>query len=60
MLKLAKEYPNYGWVTNKGYPTREHIASVLKYGACAIHRKTFLRKIYERSNQIEFTFTEVV
>jgi ribonuclease HII len=60
MIKLAKEYPNYGLDTNKGYPTKEHIAAVLEYGACSIHRKTFLKKIYERANQTEFSFNEVV
>lgn len=60
MLKLAKEYPNYGWEGNKGYPTKEHIAAVLEYGACSIHRKTFLSKIYERANQTEFSFNDVV
>lgn len=59
MIKLAKKYPNYGWVTNKGYPTKEHIAAVLEYGACSIHRKTFLKKIYERANQTEFSFSEL-
>jgi len=56
MLKLAKEYPYYGWETNKGYPTKEHIEAVLKYGACKIHRKTFLAKIFERANQAELFF----
>ena len=60
MMKLAKEFPNYGWERNKGYPTKEHISAVLNYGACTIHRKTFLKKIYERANQTEFSFTEVV
>jgi ribonuclease HII len=58
MLKLAKEYPYYGWGTNKGYPTKEHIEAVLKYGACKIHRKTFLTKIYERANQTELSFID--
>ena len=58
MLKLAKEYPYYGWETNKGYPTKEHIEAVLKYGACKIHRKTFLAKIFERANQTELTFND--
>lgn len=58
MLKLAKEYPYYGWETNKGYPTKEHIEAVLKYGACKIHRKTFLTKIFERANQTELTFND--
>ncbi len=57
MLKLAKKYPQYCWETNKGYPTKEHIKAVLKYGACPLHRKTFLKKIYERANQEEFVFS---
>ena len=56
MIKLAKKYPLYGWETNKGYPTRGHIEAVLKFGDCIVHRKTFLKKIYERANQTEFTF----
>jgi len=58
MMKLAHEYPYYGWETNKGYPTKEHIEAVLKYGACKIHRKTFLTKIYERVNQTELSFID--
>ncbi len=60
MLKRAKEYPNYGWDRNKGYPTKEHITAILEYGICSIHRKTFLNKIYERANQTEFSFNDVV
>jgi ribonuclease HII len=56
MLKLAKKYPQYGWETNKGYPTKGHIEAVLKYGATSFHRETFLKKIYERANQTAFTF----
>ncbi len=58
MMKLAKDYPQYGWDRNKGYPTKEHIEAILKYGACKIHRKTFLRKIYERANQTELLFID--
>jgi ribonuclease HII len=58
MLKLAKQYPYYGWERNKGYPTKEHINSILKFGACPIHRETFLKKIYERANQSELTFQQ--
>lgn len=58
MLKLANDYPQYGWDRNKGYPTKEHIEAILKYGACKIHRKTFLRKIYERANQTELLFVD--
>lgn len=58
MIKLAKDYPDYGWETNKGYPTKKHIEAVLKYGPCTIHRKTFLTKIFERVNQTELSFIE--
>ena len=58
MLKLAKEFSCYGWETNKGYPTKEHIEALLKYGACKIHRKTFLTKIYERANQTGLSFID--
>jgi ribonuclease HII len=43
MDELDKEYPVYQWAQNKGYPTREHIQAVLKYGACPYHRQTFLK-----------------
>jgi ribonuclease HII len=43
MDELDKEYPVYQWAQNKGYPTKEHIQAVLKYGACPYHRQTFLK-----------------
>lgn len=58
MMKLAKDHSQYGWDRNKGYPTKEHIEAILRYGACKIHRKTFLRKIYERANQTELLFID--
>jgi len=58
MKKLASEYPVYKWESNKGYPTKEHIDAVLKFGACPLHRKTFLRKIFEKAAQTEIMFTE--
>jgi ribonuclease HII len=58
MVKLSKDYPQYGWFNNKGYPTKEHIDAVIKFGACKIHRKTFLAKIYERANQSELSFVD--
>lgn len=34
-------YPQYGFKKNKGYPTKEHIFAIRKYGPCEIHRKSF-------------------
>lgn len=42
MLRLAAEYPGYGWERNKGYPTREHRLAVKRLGPTPHHRLTFL------------------
>jgi ribonuclease HII len=54
MIKLAEEYPQYLWHKNKGYPTKEHINAVLKYGPCIYHRKTFLKNILEVQDEFRF------
>ena len=41
MAKLAQDFPVYGWRTNQGYGTAEHLAALQKYGVSPIHRKTF-------------------
>ena len=48
MLKLASEFPHYGWQTNKGYGTKKHRSALLEYGSCSHHRKIFIKKIVER------------
>ncbi len=42
MLKLAAEYPLYGFEKHKGYGTKEHYEMLEKYGPCALHRRSFL------------------
>lgn len=41
MEKLHNDYPQYGWITNKGYPTPFHRDAIMKYGITPFHRKTF-------------------
>ena len=41
MKRLHQEYPNYGWESNKGYPTRTHREAVMKYGPTIYHRRSF-------------------
>lgn len=41
MKKLNKEYPEYDWINNKGYPTRKHREAILKNGITKYHRKSF-------------------
>lgn len=44
MAALDKRYPEYGFIRNKGYGTREHIEALRIYGPCPEHRKTFIGK----------------
>lgn len=41
MLKIHEEYPQYGWNTNKGYPTKFHKQAILEFGITKYHRKSF-------------------
>ena len=41
MRQLDKEFPQYGWARNKGYPTPDHRAAIAQYGATPHHRHTF-------------------
>ena len=52
MRHLAEEFPQYGWLKNKGYPTREHRLAIREYGLTPHHRVTFNHEI----DQLEFPF----
>lgn len=41
MEDLHKKYPMYNFIKNNGYPTKEHILAIEKYGIIKEHRKTF-------------------
>ena len=41
MNRLAEEYPQYDWRSNKGYPTKKHREAIRQYGITPFHRKTF-------------------
>lgn len=47
MRRLALEYPQYGWERNMGYPTREHIEAVRRFGLTPYHRRSFHLKELE-------------
>ena len=38
---LSKKFNNYGWDTNSGYGTKEHLRAIKKYGITKHPRKTF-------------------
>ena len=41
MNRLAEEYPQYDWLSNKGYPTKKHREAIRQYGITPYHRRTF-------------------
>lgn len=41
MENLAKEYPQYDWQKNKGYPTKAHRKAIQTHGTTPHHRLTF-------------------
>lgn len=41
MLKLAQQFPGYGWETNVGYPTQQHRDGIRELGITPFHRKSF-------------------
>lgn len=43
MTEYDSLYPEYGFAKHKGYGTKAHIEAIKEYGACPIHRKTFIK-----------------
>ena len=42
MIELSKKYPDYAFEKHKGYGTKLHIENLKKFGACPIHRTSFI------------------
>lgn len=41
MKEFDSKYPEYGFASHKGYPTRQHLEALEKYGVLPIHRKSY-------------------
>jgi len=41
MESYHRLYPHYNFISNKGYPTKEHLSALNAHGPTPIHRKTF-------------------
>lgn len=48
MLEMHERYPDYGFARHKGYPTRDHLEALRRFGPCPIHRRSFapVRSLY--------------
>ena len=49
MRRLHLCHPQYGLDRHKGYPTREHLALLRRFGVCEIYRRSFspVRRLLE-------------
>jgi ribonuclease HII len=56
MTTLSKEYPEYGWQTNFGYPTKKHRAAIAELGTTSHHRMSF--QLLPRQIELAKKFTE--
>ena len=48
MDELDRVHPGYGFAQHKGYGTEEHREAILRLGRSAVHRDSFLRKLFAR------------
>ena len=51
MYELDKKYPEYGFASHKGYPTKKHLEAIKKYGIFDGYRLTYgpVKEILERN-----------
>ena len=47
MVRLAEQYPQYGFERNVGYGTKQHIDALKQFGPCEIHRRTFIKNFVD-------------
>jgi ribonuclease HII len=62
MEQYHEQYPEYGFNTNKGYGTQEHIAALLQHGRTPIHREHFISKLWtdtEQANEANSTLENI-
>ena len=61
MADYAREYPGYGWETNRGYGTPEHWRALRALGPTPLHRRSFpkVRAFIERDTPPGLVFEEI-
>lgn len=47
MVEYDHIFPGYGFASNKGYGSKEHIEALKKFGPTPIHRRTFIKNFME-------------
>lgn len=57
MEMYHRQFPQYNFLQNKGYGTKEHLAALSEFGMCKIHRRSFHLKNINR-NQTSLDLSE--
>ncbi len=57
MEMYHRQFSQYNFLQNKGYGTKEHLAALLEFGMCKIHRRSFHLKNIDR-NQTSLDLSE--
>ena len=57
MDELDRVHPGYGFAQHKGYGTEEHREAILRLGRSAVHRDSFLRKLFAAPRDLEGQMT---
>lgn len=52
MKSLDEETPGYGWNSNKGYGTKQHINAIKESGASDYHRPSFISHLLTTTNSL--------
>ena len=62
MAALHAEHPHYGWQTNKGYGTAEHLSALALHGATMHHRRSFapIHNILYGVNPVDSTHNALI
>ena len=47
MVQYDEVFPEYGFASNKGYGSSQHIEAIRKYGPTSIHRRSFIKNFME-------------
>lgn len=53
MQEISKLYPEYNFAKNKGYPVKEHLLAIKKYGLCPEHRPMMANHALEKRTKEE-------
>jgi ribonuclease HII len=53
MEGLHRQYPQYGWDSNKGYPTAAHRKALLIHGPSVCHRRSF--RLFNEQKRLDFS-----